>query len=280
MRVALRQVCVAAVAALLFISQSPADAGFYTAEELGMPGESATAKALNSTGQAVGRTHRPLGSNTWGLFWTGGKQKLNLYQLRGGDYSTANGLNDAGEVVGSSNTATALRAFLWKAGTGMQDLGALPGDSGSEAFGINNAGTIVGDSSGPNGVQAVLWKRNGGIESLGWLPGGHYSKALAINDGGAIAGSSDSALGTHAFLWTKGTGMQDLGTLPGDATTEAVAQLKKGLDLLTGLPDGPWRRQQELDLLIALRPALAATKGHSAADVGETLARVGAPAMV
>jgi predicted ATPase len=55
--------------------------------------------------------------------------------------------------------------------------------------------------------------------------------------------------------------------------TEAVAQLRKGLDVLAGLPDGFWRRQQELDLQIALRPALAATKGHAAADVGEALAR-------
>jgi predicted ATPase len=45
------------------------------------------------------------------------------------------------------------------------------------------------------------------------------------------------------------------------------------LDVLAGLPDGPWRRQQELGLLIALRTALAVTKGLSAAEVGETLAR-------
>ena len=57
------------------------------------------------------------------------------------------------------------------------------------------------------------------------------------------------------------------------AMTEAVAQLRKGLDVLAGLPDGPWRRQQELDLQIALGSALTATKGWSAADVDETLAR-------
>ena len=55
--------------------------------------------------------------------------------------------------------------------------------------------------------------------------------------------------------------------------TEAVAQLRKGLDVLAGLPDGPWRQQQELDLQIALGSALAATKGWAAAEVGETLAR-------
>jgi len=57
------------------------------------------------------------------------------------------------------------------------------------------------------------------------------------------------------------------------AMTEAVARLRKGLDALVGLPDGPWRRQQELALQIAFRSALMATKGYSASDVGKTIAR-------
>jgi len=57
------------------------------------------------------------------------------------------------------------------------------------------------------------------------------------------------------------------------AMTEAVSQLQKGLDLLASLPDGDWRRQQELDLLLALRQALVAAEGFAAPAVGETLAR-------
>jgi class 3 adenylate cyclase len=57
------------------------------------------------------------------------------------------------------------------------------------------------------------------------------------------------------------------------AMTEAAAQLQKGLNLLAGLPDGLWRRQQELSLQIALRRALIYTKGVSAPEVGETIAR-------
>jgi predicted ATPase len=57
------------------------------------------------------------------------------------------------------------------------------------------------------------------------------------------------------------------------ATTEAVAQLQKGLDELADLPDDPRRQQQELGLRVALASALAATKGYSATDVGETIAR-------
>ena len=55
--------------------------------------------------------------------------------------------------------------------------------------------------------------------------------------------------------------------------TEAVSQLRKGLIVLAGLPDGPPRRQQELDLQTALGSALTATVGFSAVDVDEILAR-------
>jgi hypothetical protein len=43
--------------------------------------------------------------------------------------------------------------------------------------------------------------------------------------------------------------------------------------MLRDLPDGRERRQLELDLQIALRPALAAIEGSAAAEVGETIAR-------
>ena len=81
---------------------------------------------------------------------------------------------------------------------------------------------------------------------------------------------AEAGLAEKAVVYWLKAGQQALAR---SAMTEAVAQLRKGLDVLAGLPDGPWRRQQELDLQIALRPALAATKGYAAADVGETLAR-------
>jgi hypothetical protein len=52
---------------------------------------------------------------------------------------------------------------------------------------------------------------------------------------------------------------------------EAVAQLRKGLEVLAGLPDGLWRQQQELDLQIALGVALSATAGFGAAELEKTL---------
>jgi hypothetical protein len=55
--------------------------------------------------------------------------------------------------------------------------------------------------------------------------------------------------------------------------TESVAQLQKGLGLLTNLPDSPWRQQHELDLRIALGGALMATGGVAAPAVGENYAQ-------
>ena len=64
-----------------------------------------------------------------------------------------------------------------------------------------------------------------------------------------------------------------LQALARSAMIEAVAMLRQGLNVLAGVPDGPRRQQQELDLRIALRPALAATGGFVTADVIENIAR-------
>jgi tetratricopeptide (TPR) repeat protein len=81
---------------------------------------------------------------------------------------------------------------------------------------------------------------------------------------------AEAGLAEKAIAYWLKAGKQALAR---SATTEAAAQLRKGLDALDGLPDGPRRWQQELNLQLALRPALAFTKGLSAPAVGETIAR-------
>jgi tetratricopeptide (TPR) repeat protein len=81
----------------------------------------------------------------------------------------------------------------------------------------------------------------------------------------AEAGLIEKAVG----YWLK-AGQQAMGR---SALTEAVAQVRKGLDSLATVPNGPWHQQQELGLQIALATALAGTKGYSAPDVGETIAK-------
>jgi class 3 adenylate cyclase/predicted ATPase len=57
------------------------------------------------------------------------------------------------------------------------------------------------------------------------------------------------------------------------AMAGAIAQLTKGLQLLTSLPDSASRQRQELELQIALGRVLIITQGYAAPAVGETYAR-------
>ncbi len=57
------------------------------------------------------------------------------------------------------------------------------------------------------------------------------------------------------------------------AHVEAIAHLTRGLEVLNTLPDTPERTQQELVLQTTLGPALIATKGWAAPEVGKVYAR-------
>src|SRR6266545_3649463 len=57
------------------------------------------------------------------------------------------------------------------------------------------------------------------------------------------------------------------------AYLEAVSHCTTGLELLQTLPETPARAQQELDVQIALGPALSVTKGIAAPEVEQTYAR-------
>jgi DNA-binding winged helix-turn-helix (wHTH) protein/predicted ATPase len=57
------------------------------------------------------------------------------------------------------------------------------------------------------------------------------------------------------------------------AHAEAIGHVRQGLTLLTTLPETPARRRQELDLQVALGPALIAIKGNAAPEVERAYAR-------
>ena len=59
------------------------------------------------------------------------------------------------------------------------------------------------------------------------------------------------------------------------AMTQAVAQLRNGLDLISDVPDVTRRQELELNLQIALGRALLATAGYAAPAVGKVYARAG-----
>jgi predicted ATPase len=79
------------------------------------------------------------------------------------------------------------------------------------------------------------------------------------------AGILDKAAG---YLLQAGTRARRL-----SANEEAIAHYSQALTLLETLPDTPERSQLELDVHIALGPALMLIKGHSAPEVEKTYAR-------
>ncbi|MHB8069256.1 MAG: BACON domain-containing protein [Desulfobaccales bacterium] len=131
----------------------------------------------------------------------------------GGTGSRAYAINDSGQIVGGSTTASGQsHAFLYSGGV-MTDLGTL-GGTDSTAYGINDSGQIVGGSSiASNNIHAFLYS-GGVMTDLGTL-GGTTISAYGINNSGQIVGESTTASGqTHAFIYSGGT-MTDLGTLGG-----------------------------------------------------------------
>jgi probable HAF family extracellular repeat protein len=164
------------------------------------------ANGVNASGQIVGRT-----SNAPVLWQNGSVTDLGSL---GGTRGSAQGINDQGQVVGSSETASGpTHAFIWQNGT-MRDLGTL-GGTHSDAQGINGSGQVVGSSWIPGSTfsHAFLWQ-NGTMRDLGTL-GGSQSFAYGINDDGQVVGASNTSTGEmHGFVWLDGI-MSDLGTLGG-----------------------------------------------------------------
>ena len=148
-------------------------------------GTAGMAEAINEYGQIAGMstlTTPPTGGRA--VLWDNGGVTNLTPALGQGETSSANGINDAGEVVGTMNSTP----FIWRNGV-ITALGDLGGGGPGTAFDINNAGQAVGSSYTGQTAHAFLWE-NGVMTDLGVLPGDEDSGASAINNVGQIVGSS------------------------------------------------------------------------------------------
>jgi len=147
---------------------------------------------MNNRGQVVGSSNVAGDQFSHAFLWDkkGGLKDLGI--LPGGMFGSANSINDAGEIVGQSDSSNGAPAVLWKDGA-IIDLGNVAGDICSAANSINSSGEIVGFSSTDCNIEnhAFLSESGGPVVDLQTLvppgTGVTLTNALLINDRGEIA---------------------------------------------------------------------------------------------
>lgn len=173
---------------------------------------------VNNRGVVVGWSAASLTAPRKAFRWTERAGMQPIPPLAG-PRSTATGINEAGDVVGSS-TVSATPPFIdhavvwWRNGR-VTDIGTL--GFITMARSINDHGEVVGFGQACPGCpqRAFYWSAETGIVDLG-TPLGTHSYAFEIDNRGRVAGWYESPAGVpHAFIWTLGGGKVDLPTLGG-----------------------------------------------------------------
>jgi len=124
--------------------------------------------ALNNTGQVVGHSMLTNNATFHGFLWTAATQMQDIGTLPGDYASLALGINDAGQIVGTSiqdEAMTILTAVIWENG-GITDLNKLVAANPAGLYlfwadSINSAGEIAGEGVAADGVHGFLATPNG-----------------------------------------------------------------------------------------------------------------------
>lgn len=169
---------------------------------------------VNNSSQVVGYQSytSATGATIQAVLWSrsvNGWEEKPLGFLSGGHGSDARAINDAGQVVGYSNSSgDGVQAYIWTAAEGMKLLPNLPRRRQSRAWNISNSGDVVGYTQTSGGVgRATLWSP----VPDGWkvidLADALYgsSNARGVNDVGQVVGVGVLVPGNsghqQAILW-------------------------------------------------------------------------------
>jgi probable HAF family extracellular repeat protein len=177
------------------------------------------AYSINGRGEAVGASgdcgpFNSLEQNNLtplhAILWRDGKA-IDLGNL-GGDGKSfgifASGLNDDGEVVGTSDTTgdASFHGFLWRDGH-IADLGTVAGDAYSIAVAVAKRGLVLGVSLSANfAPRAALWRDGIATDLNTLVPSDsplYLESACSTNDKGEIIGFAylkSNPTESHAFV--------------------------------------------------------------------------------
>ena len=140
-------------------------------------------------------------------------------------FSSANGINNLGQVVGSTSSISGGGSTVFgNSGRANIQFGGLFNSSPNLAIAINDIGQTVGFYMAPPGeaYAAPQWHAfvydNGAVTDIGPLTHQKlgFTVAYGINNSGQVVGYGDGPAGTQdAFIYSNGTKL-NLGTLGGD----------------------------------------------------------------
>jgi probable HAF family extracellular repeat protein len=154
-----------------------------------------------------------------------------LGTIPGGNFSTALGINQSGQITGWSGTSEVDiggipgSAFLYRDGK-IEDIGPsfAKGSIGTAIAGDDKKGLpaddeqkrkvrIVGYGNNAQGETYAFLYQDHFSQILGLLPGGTTSIAYAVNDSGEVAGAADDSQGQVQAVIFKDGNVISLGTL-------------------------------------------------------------------
>lgn len=183
-------------------------AGASTVSYLGAQASYTYGTGINTHGQVVG--YASTGGILHAVLWQSGSTIATELGVPGAGDSSANSINDNGQVVGWGNSSSnETHALLWQANSN-QAIDLSASGTYSNARSINASGQVVGwvqtgSYYSPGGVYtyAALWQPGStqsiDLNTLVAIPGVYLTDAIAINDIGQIL-LWDSNSFTHLLL--------------------------------------------------------------------------------
>ena len=121
--------------------------------------------------------------------------------VHGATYTTATGINNAGQVVGS---CAGLHGYRWTPNS-IRSID-FPGAAATFAADINSLGEIIGTYESAAGSPAQGFQLNKGIDTTIDASGAFQTALTGINTFGEMVGYwNDKEYNTYGFLYSKGT---------------------------------------------------------------------------